>query len=164
MDIKYLINLARHNPTLFLDEYARRISDARLLDISLSTIHRSFSRAGINVKHVQKLASERDPIIRADYVRRIAQYPASCLVFLDEVSKDDRTYGRLWGRAPVGSRVEQHQPFVRKRRFSMVAGMALDEGIIAAKVIEGSFDRESFIEFLRDCLVSFSGTSYGSFC
>ncbi|KZP32085.1 hypothetical protein FIBSPDRAFT_723430 [Athelia psychrophila] len=68
MDIKYLINLARHNPTLFLDEYARRISDAQLLDISLSTIHRSFSRVGINVKHVQKLASERDPIIRADYV------------------------------------------------------------------------------------------------
>jgi fumarate reductase subunit C len=37
----------------------------------------------------------------------------------------------------------------------MVAGLALDEGIVAAKVVEGSFNRESFMDFLRNDVVSF---------
>jgi hypothetical protein len=38
----------------------------------------------------------------------------------------------------------------------LVAAMALDEGIVAAKVIEGSFKRDSFMEYLRDDVVSAS--------
>lgn len=35
----------------------------------------------------------------------------------------------------------------------MCATMALGEGIIASKVVEGSFDREKFIAYLRDDVV-----------
>jgi hypothetical protein len=52
-------------------------------------------------------------------------------------------------------RVEIHQPFVRKRRFSMLAGMALDQGIIAAQVVEGSFSRDLFLKYLRDDVVRY---------
>jgi len=154
-DCSYLLRLARHKPTLFLDEYCRRLEYYRDLPVSLATIHLSFKRAGINVKRVQKLASERKPMVRAAFVRRIGQYPPNYLICLDEVSKDDRTYARLWGRAPIGDRVEQHDPFVRKRRLSMLAAMALDKGIIAARVLEGSFTHQTFYEFLRDDLVCF---------
>jgi transposase len=153
-DCQYLIALAQHNPTVFLDEYAKRLHQFRFLPVSLTTIHRSFERAGLSVKRVQKLASERDPMQRANFVLRIGQYPAEYLVFLDEVSKDDQTYARLWGRTARGMRAEKHNPFVRKRRLSMLAALALDEGIIASRVIEGSFTRESFLEYLRDDLVS----------
>ncbi|KAG2128317.1 uncharacterized protein EDB93DRAFT_1069971, partial [Suillus bovinus] len=105
-------------------------------------------RAGINVKHIEKTAAERDPLCRADFVHRVSQYSPASLLCLDEVSKDDCTYSHRWGRAAQGAHAEQHQPFVHKRRFSMVAGLALDEGIVAAKVVEGSFNRESFIDFL----------------
>jgi hypothetical protein len=40
----------------------------------------------------------------------------------------------------------------------MVAALALDEGIAAAKVQEGLFTRETFMEYLQDnvvCLISF---------
>ena len=74
---------------------------------------------------------------------------------LDKVSKDDCTYARLWGQPHMGTHVEQHAPFVRKRRFSMVAALALDEGIVAANVIEGSFNRERFMEYLHDDIVNF---------
>ena len=84
----------------------------------------------------------------------MGQYPPTYPVMIDEVSKDDQTYARLWGRAPVGKRVEQHNPFVHKRRLSMVAAMALDEGIITSKVVEGSFHRDTFLEFLCDGVVS----------
>lgn len=154
LDSVYLLRLARHKPTLFLDEYARRLITFRLLPVSLATINHTLEHAGLSVKHEQKLASERNPILHADYIRQISRYPTNYLICIDKVSKDDRTYARLWGRAPSGMRAEQHNPFVRKRRLSMVAGVALDEGIIAARVVEGSFTRQTFFEYLQDDVVS----------
>jgi transposase len=122
-DAAYLLQLARHKPTVFLDEYAHRLIDFRHLPASLATIHRTFKWAGLSVKQVQKLASERDPILRADFARRISRYPAGYVIALDEVLKNERTFGRLWGRAAEGMRVEQHNPFMRGRRLSMVAGV-----------------------------------------
>ncbi|RXW15147.1 hypothetical protein EST38_g10711 [Candolleomyces aberdarensis] len=129
---------------MFLNEYAARLEEFRHLSVHLSTIHWSLKRAGLSIKRVQKLAKERDPVLRANFVHRIGQYNPLCLISIDEVSKDDRTYARLWGRSPVGERAEQHDLFVRKRRFSMCAAMALDEGI------KGSFTHNSFYEYLRD--------------
>ncbi len=153
-DANYLLGLARHKPTMFLDEYRQRLEKYRILRISMATIHRTFQRARLSVKRVQKLALERDPIKRADFIRRIGQYPADYLINLDEMSKDDRTYSRLWGRSPIGARVEVLQPFVRKRRFSLLAALTVSDGIPAAQVLEGSFTRKTFYEFLRDCVVS----------
>ena len=73
-DTCYLVRLARHKPTLFLDEYRSRLERYRLLTVSMATIHRALERAGLNVKQVQKMALERDPIHRADFIRRIAEY------------------------------------------------------------------------------------------
>lgn len=96
-DLFYLVRLARHKPTLSLDEYVRRLEEYRFLPISIATMHRTLAQAGLNIKRVQKLASERDPALRADFVRRIGEHPATCLITLDETSKNDRSYARLWG-------------------------------------------------------------------
>lgn len=152
-DAEYLLRLARHSPTTFLDEYCRRLHSDRYLPIHFTTIHRFFVRAGLRVKHVQKTARERDPLKRADYIRCIGKHSPACLVFLDEVSKNDRVYARMWGRAGAGEQVECYAPFVRGRWVSMLAALALDKGIIAAKVVEGSFTTESFMTFLRHDLV-----------
>ena len=114
-DCDYLLRLAWHKPTLFLDEYSKRLEQFRSLSVSLATIHWSFKHTGLNVKHVQKMARERDPFLHANFVNRVGQYPAHYLISIDEVLKDDCTYTCLWGKAPVGERVEQHDPFVRKR-------------------------------------------------
>ncbi|KAJ7146670.1 hypothetical protein C8R44DRAFT_579655, partial [Mycena epipterygia] len=124
-DADYLVRLARHNPTHFLDEYKERLVRYRHLPTSLATIHRTFTRARMNVKKIQKMASERCPFSHADYSRRIAIYPANYLISIDEVSKDDRTYARIFGRSEIGT----------------------------PKVVEGSLCRESFVEFLRDSVV-----------
>ena len=116
----------------------------------MATIHCALEWAGLNMKQVQKMASEQDPTHQVDFIRHIAQYPANYLLPIDEVSKDDQTYARLWGRSEVGSRVKVHQPFCWKRRFSMLAALALDKGIIAADIIEGSFTQDLFIKFLQD--------------
>jgi hypothetical protein len=76
-----------------------------------------------------------------------------CLVAIDEMLKDDRTYARMWGRAPAGVPIEKHDPFVHRRRFSTCAALALDKGIVALRVVEGLFDQQRFVEFLRDDVV-----------
>lgn len=153
-DADYLVRLARHKPTTFLDEYRERLERYRHLPASLSTIHRTFTRNRMSLKKIQKMAAERSPSARADYSRRIAIYPAHYLITIDEVSKDDRTYARIFGRSEIGARAECSQPFVRKRRFTGVAAMALGKGIIGAKVVEGSLCRKTYVEFLRDSIVS----------
>lgn len=41
-DSHYLLALACHKPTMFLDEYAKHLKEDRLVDTSLSTIHCTF--------------------------------------------------------------------------------------------------------------------------
>ncbi|KAJ7584277.1 hypothetical protein C8J56DRAFT_1005027 [Mycena floridula] len=101
-DAAYLVRLSKHNCTLFLDEYQHRI----------------------DVKRLEKMAKERDPMKRADFLHRIGQYPPHYLLCIDEVSKDDRTYG-----------------------------LALGKGIVAAQAVEGSFDKEKYIAYLQDVVV-----------
>ena len=105
-DCDYLLQLAQHKPTLFLDEYSWQLMLYCALPVSLSTIHWSLQHVGLNVKHVQRLASKWDPFLCADFIRRIGQYPPHYLISTDEVLKDDRTYTHLWGRAPMGMRVK----------------------------------------------------------
>ncbi|KIJ17292.1 hypothetical protein PAXINDRAFT_59616, partial [Paxillus involutus ATCC 200175] len=91
LDCNYLLCLACHKPTLFLDEYTHHLEEYCHLPVSLATVYQSFKQAGLSVKQVQKLALERDPLIRASFICWIGQYPANYLISLDEMSKDDRT-------------------------------------------------------------------------
>jgi transposase len=72
---RYLVALTEHDPTLFLNKYAKCLRKWRYLPTSLTIIHRSFKKAGLSIKQAQKLAAERDLIKQADFVHRIGQYP-----------------------------------------------------------------------------------------
>ncbi|KAJ7578286.1 hypothetical protein C8J56DRAFT_722140, partial [Mycena floridula] len=98
-DVQFLLRLARYRPTLFLDEYCKLLTQKRTISVSLSTLHCTFERAGLSVKRVQKMAIERSPQKRAAFIYRMGQYSAAQLFCLDETSKDDRVYARLWGRS-----------------------------------------------------------------
>ncbi|KAJ7108797.1 hypothetical protein C8R44DRAFT_636147 [Mycena epipterygia] len=153
-DADYLVRLAKHKPTTFLDEYCEHLNRYCFLPASLSTIHRTFVRNRMSLKKIQKMAAECSPLGRANYTRRISIYPTNYLICIDEVSKDDRTYAHIFGRSEIGARAECSQPFVWKRHLTGVAAMALGKGIIGAKVVEGSLCRKSYVEFLRDSVVS----------
>jgi hypothetical protein len=71
--------------------------------------------------------------------------------------KDDRIYAKLWGREPVGLRMEISMPFVCKQCFLDICAFILDKGIIISDVAEGSFDCDTFIDFLcHDQVSSFA--------
>ncbi|KAJ7611964.1 hypothetical protein B0H17DRAFT_955548 [Mycena rosella] len=94
-DSAYLLKLAQHNPCYFLDEYQHFPEKYRHMPVHISTVHCTFERAGLSVKRLQRMASEKDPIAEGYFINHISQYPADYLVALAKMSKDDRTYARL---------------------------------------------------------------------
>ncbi|KIJ95606.1 hypothetical protein K443DRAFT_108524, partial [Laccaria amethystina LaAM-08-1] len=70
----------------------------------------------------------------------------------------------LWGRAPVGKQVEHHDLFVQWCRYSMIAALAVDEGIIVLRVLEGSSKHNTFLEYLCDYMLPLTTPFPGPQC
>lgn len=147
-DIQYLIKLIQHKPDYFLDELEELLATNRLVSIHYTTVCRELLRAGISIKKIKRIAKERDENVRADFVRRIAEYSPEQLAFMDEVSKDERTVHRRNGRSQKGECAAMKGVFVRGRRLS-AEGVLTINGMVASKVIEGSFTKELFFNFLE---------------
>lgn len=117
-------------------------------------------------------AMERSEDARAAYRFHMGfEYRAEQLVFVDETSCD-RRLSRGYGRAARGQRVRRKTVFIRGKRyiqcakFSQVQLTVLSYGIIRysvlpaislngildVKIIEGSFDSDSFARFIDGLL------------
>ncbi|THH14792.1 hypothetical protein EUX98_g9562 [Antrodiella citrinella] len=147
-DVQYLIRLIRHRPDWFLDELLGLLDNNRFVAVHFSTIHRELLRAGVSLKKLKRVAAERDELLRADFVRRMAVYTPEQLRFMDEVSKDERTLKRRNGRALKGRRAVMRGVFVRGRRVSGEGVMTVD-GMVASTVVQGSMTRKRFLDFLE---------------
>jgi transposase len=154
-DVQYLNQLIEENPDYFLDKLLRLLKTNRFISVHYTTIHNQLLRNGVSHKKLQCIASERDEDKRADFIARIAQYAPHELGFIDEVSKDERSIGRRYGRSRRGRRARTSQPFVRGRRTSTVGCLTL-EGFVSGTSVEGSFTKVTFLEWLEHSLVSFS--------
>jgi hypothetical protein len=97
---------------------------------------------------VQKRAAERNPELRDAWIKTVAKYKASQLLFLDESAANERTGDRKYGWAPVGKTPFEYTPFKRSERWSILPVYS-SEGFLAWDIIQGSWKKDSFIEFVR---------------
>jgi transposase len=109
-DVQYLVELVR--PDLFLDELTGLMLRNRFVATHYTTIHQELYRAGVSLKKLRKIAKERNEDLRADYMRRMAQYTPDELCFIDETSVDERTSFRRHGRAKKSQRASMRGVFV----------------------------------------------------
>lgn len=72
---------------------------------------------------------------------------------IDESSKNDHTYGRRYGRSPLGQRADISAPFIHGERYSMIAAMS-KKGYLAVRVVPGSVDSFGFFYFIVEDVVS----------
>jgi transposase len=156
-DVQYLCQLIRQNPDYFLEELFYLLRTNRFISVNYVTIHRELERTGVSHKKLKRIALERNEQYRADFICRMAKYSPDEVGFLDEMSKDERTIGRRYGRSPKGTRAVKRQVFVRGRRTSMEALLSLD-GIITGTVVEGSMTKDLFLKYLEDIVVSVTHT------
>ena len=147
-DIHYLLQLIRQNPDYFLDELLRMLKTNRFISVHYTTIYNELIRIKVSHKRLQRIALERNEALRADFIARMAQYDPEELGFIDEVSKDERTVGRRYGRSKRGTRARKSQPFVRGRRTSTVGLLSVD-GFVAGTSVEGSLTKASFLHWME---------------
>lgn len=151
-DIEYLRQLVRENPDYFLDELLHLLKTNRFISVHFTTIHDELIHAGVSRKRLQRIALERNEALRAQFISRMAQFSPEELGFIDEVSKDERTVGRRYGRSKRGTRARKSQPFVRGRRTSTVAVLTVD-GFVSGTAVEGSLTKMSFLHWLEFSVV-----------
>ena len=121
----------------------------------------------LTFRKVDRRAIEQSEDARAAYTFHMSfEYCVEQLVFVDE-SSCDRWLSRMYGHAVRGHRVTRKSVFVRGKRYllcqlfsnatniafrySVLPAISLD-GILDVKILEGSFDSDSFARFIDGLL------------
>ena len=152
-DVHYLKQLVKACPDWFLDELLFLLETNRFISAHYTTVHRELIHANVSTKKLKKIASERNENLRADFIQHMAQYSPEQLGFLDEVSKDERTFCRRRGRSRKGTHAVKKGVFVRGRCFS-AEGLLTINGMVSNTVVKGSMIRARFLEYLEFDVVS----------
>ncbi|KAK0435122.1 uncharacterized protein EV420DRAFT_1679925 [Desarmillaria tabescens] len=135
--------LLKSHPDTYLGELQWYLAIHHDLPISISALQQNLVRAGLTRKDEQR---------RAVYLAGVTN-PVNFsgtgfeFVTVDESSKDERTFGRHYGRSPIGQEADLGDVFVRGERYSLIAAMSID-GYIATRVQPGSFDSFGFFDFI----------------
>jgi hypothetical protein len=101
---------------------------------------------------IQEEARERDPALRAMWFRKLSQWKAEELVFLDESGFNWKMGRRTWGRAPKGTAVRMKVKTGKADNLSLLPAMTID-GYIACNVYRGGVSKVEFMEFLEHNLL-----------
>jgi hypothetical protein len=74
-------------------------------------------------------------------------------VFLDESAVDNVTGQQYAGRSRRGSPCVRRATFIRGMHYSLLPALSID-GIVAMDIFPGSVNRERYMQFLREQVVS----------
>jgi len=151
-------------PDSLLKEYASALEEEFHVSITPQRISQIFKEEGISRKKVcctkgvradfkiQEEARERDPVLRAWWIRKLSQFKAKQLVFLDESGFNWKMGRRKYGRAPKGEVVRGKVKTGKADNLSLLSAMTID-GYIACNVYKGGVSKDEFIKFLEDDLL-----------
>jgi transposase len=148
--VERLRQLVRDQPDATLAELQRRLG----VPCHLSTIARVLKKHRITRKkkttHAQERDSPRVQTKRRDFDRKMAAVDAAHLVFVDETGATT-AMGRLYGRAPAGTRVEAAAPGAWQN-VTLIVGLRPTE-VVAPLAFPGATDREAFETYVEQALV-----------
>ncbi|KAN0131059.1 hypothetical protein V8E53_011192 [Lactarius tabidus] len=137
-DIKFIATLVDWRHCIYLNEIRQALSEHCGHVVSASTLSRTLQHLDFSQKCVSRRALERNDILQADYMNRIADIATNpdMLMFIDEAACNRCTSGRSKGWAFAGRWCIQHRFFVRGQRFSILLVLTID-GIITHNIIPG---------------------------
>jgi len=101
---------------------------------------------------MQIRAAQQNPELRADWIRRLANYDANQLIFVDESAANDHTGHRKYGWASVGVTTYEYRRFERSERWSILPAYNVDS-FITWEVVHGSFTAQMFEEWIANELL-----------
>ena len=152
-DLNFLVSIIAAKPKVYLDELQDELFTYRDVEVSIPTISRALQRWEISNKAVSTAALERNELLRATWQAEYGDIPAEYCVWLDESSVDDFTNQRKNGWSNVGQASICRDTFIRGQRYSVLPALTAD-GLIALDIFEGSVNKDLFIQFLNEQVVS----------
>jgi transposase len=145
-----LRDLVEQQPDATLDELNARLG----LGCSRMAIFRALLRWRISRKkkvlHAQERNTPRTKRKRRDFRRRLGQVSPNALVFVDETGATT-AMTRLYGRAPIGERVEGAVPG-HWESVTLVSGVRL-AGVVSPMAFVGAMDTPNFESYVEQILV-----------
>ncbi|KAF0731408.1 hypothetical protein Ae201684P_006825 [Aphanomyces euteiches] len=150
---QWILEYYRKNPLAFLDEARSAFVQMFKRSISVSHIWTIIHQHGMTWKVIERRVIH---IKQQDITRFVQEMDGICwsqrnIVFLDEVSFDNRGMLRKRGYSMRGEKIVYRGEFNRKPRVSLLCFVGAD-GIIDYFDTMGTFDRETFLQ----CCKSFS--------
>lgn len=144
------MNLYRIEPILFLDEAKQRFQHYFQISISVSSICTILHEAGLSWKTIERRAMQirDDEIIRFVQELLAIRWDLYNLVFLDEVSFDNKDMLRRKGYGVIGQKLIYRGEFSRKPRVSLLCFLGLG-GMLDSFWTEGTFNRLNFFDCCR---------------
>jgi transposase len=151
---RWFLKLVAAHPDWTLDEIVAAMHRHGIAG-SRSAVWRFFERHKISVKKKSVRAAEQARAdvkrARARWMREQGLFDPARLVFVDETATATNM-ARLRGRAPRGERLIGHVPQGDWHTLTFVAGLRHDR-MVAPLVIEGAMTGESFLAYVKQCLV-----------
>jgi transposase len=150
-----LYQLLKTSPELYLDEIHEWMRQSLDAPVSRSTVYRTIRDLGFTHRKLKLRATQRsEEDIEAWMEDFKAQgYTADQLISIDESSKDGRNLYRNYGWGLRGESTMVTVEFPRGERWSLLPAMTVD-GYIAKRVVLGSVDGGTFIDFILEDVVS----------
>jgi len=90
--------------------------------------------------------------LRDAWVRKIAEWSAEQVVFLDESGVNSRSGERIHGWGPKGQIIPYQVPFTKGSNFSVLPAITVD-GYVACCVYPGAVNGDTFNEFVETQLL-----------
>ena len=132
-----------------LEEMQEFLEDEHGLSVSERTIRRSLK--GWSKKIIRRVAKEQRPELRDYYMHQLSRFRSYQLIYIDESGCNRRDGYRRKGWSPRGVTPRQVGQFQRGPRHQILPAYTQD-GVLHARVFEGSTDTGVFEDFIREVL------------
>lgn len=148
---QWILALYQKNPVLYLDECRDLFQHQFNRRISGATVCRILHAEGLTWKALERRAIQikEEEILRFCSEMNSFEWDIYMLVFLDEVSLDNKGVLRNRGYGAKGKRLFFRGEFVRRPRASFLCFLGL-HGILDSFETEGTFTRKIFFDCCRE--------------
>jgi transposase len=140
-------------PGLYLDEMVLFLWDKFKVQVTTDSVARALKSSRWSKKTIRYVAKGRDADRRDLHVHNTSNFPSYQFVFVDESGCDKRIGKRRTGWAPSGVTPVQVARFKREKRYQILPAYTQD-GIILARVFQGSTNAAVFEDFIEELLPS----------
>jgi len=138
-------------PGLYLDEMVLFLWDEFQVVVTAMSISRALKSINWSKKVARSVARQRNADLRDLYLHNLSDFHSHQLVYVDESGCDQRISFRRTGWSPLGVAPTQIAQFRRERRYQILPAYAQD-GIVLARVFQGSTDGSVFEDFIEQLL------------